>query len=151
VQALATRAGNTLTPHDASAANALGLTQQGPVREVYLTSGPSRKLRLGGFEIAVNHAPVLDAGLKRVGRSRRAGPGLDGPVSSRRIAGHVAAHVVVFGVPSSGGAWVCLRGWRGRSVRKPSVAERFIAMSTDARRFVGTWKAQPAKRMASFR
>lgn len=57
VQALSTRTGETVTPHGASAANALGLTRQVPIREVYLTSGPSRKLRLGRSEVAVNHAP----------------------------------------------------------------------------------------------
>jgi len=57
VRALSTRTGETVTPHGASAANALGLTRQVPIREVYLTSGPSRKLRLGRSEVAVNHAP----------------------------------------------------------------------------------------------
>lgn len=57
VQALSNRTGETVTPHGASAANALGLTQQVPIREVYLTSGPSRKLTLGRAEVAVKHAP----------------------------------------------------------------------------------------------
>ena len=57
VQALSTRTGETVMPHGASAANALGLTRQVPIREVYLTSGPSLKLRLGKSEVAVNHAP----------------------------------------------------------------------------------------------
>jgi len=39
-------------------ANALGLTTQVPVREVYLTSGPSRRLRLGAQEIELRHAPA---------------------------------------------------------------------------------------------
>lgn len=57
VEALSSRTGEAVTPHGASAANALGLTQQVPIREVYLTSGPSRKLTLGRSEVAVKHAP----------------------------------------------------------------------------------------------
>ena len=57
VQALSKRTGETVTPHGASAANALGLTRQVPIREVYLTSGASRKLRLGRSEVVINHAP----------------------------------------------------------------------------------------------
>jgi hypothetical protein len=44
-------------PSGASAANALGLTQQVPIREVYLTAGPSRKLRLGSQLVEVRRAP----------------------------------------------------------------------------------------------
>jgi hypothetical protein len=45
---LAELRGETVASHGAAAANALGLTSQVPVRGVYLTSGPTRKLRLGG-------------------------------------------------------------------------------------------------------
>ncbi|MGB3740468.1 MAG: DUF6088 family protein [Castellaniella sp.] len=44
-------------PHGASAANTLGLTQQVPIREVYLTSGRTRKLQIDHSEILVKHAP----------------------------------------------------------------------------------------------
>jgi hypothetical protein len=57
VQALAKQSGETVVPHGASAANALGLTQQVPIREVYLTSGRTRKLKLGHSEVLVKHAP----------------------------------------------------------------------------------------------
>lgn len=57
VKALAERSGEVVTTHGASTANALGLTQQVPVQEVYLTSGRTRKLRLGKAEVAVKHAP----------------------------------------------------------------------------------------------
>ncbi len=40
-----------------AAANALGLTTQVPVRSVYLTSGRSRKLRLGELRVELRHAP----------------------------------------------------------------------------------------------
>ncbi len=66
VEALAAQSGEIVVPHGATAANDFGLTQQVPIREVYLTSGPSRKLQLGRSEITVKHAPrwmlVLGAG-----------------------------------------------------------------------------------------
>ena len=44
--------------HGAAAANALGLTTQVPMRAVYLTSGPSRRLKLGAQMIEFRHAPI---------------------------------------------------------------------------------------------
>lgn len=43
--------------HGARSANALGLTQQMPVRQIFLTSGRSRILHLGKTEIVIKHAP----------------------------------------------------------------------------------------------
>ncbi len=57
VKAMAEQSGETIAPHGASAANALGLTQQVPTREVYLTSGRTRKLKLGRSELLIKHAP----------------------------------------------------------------------------------------------
>ena len=54
---LSTLWGETIVPCGGSAANALGLTTQVPVRSVYLTSGPSRKLRLGNLTVELRHAP----------------------------------------------------------------------------------------------
>src|SRR5262249_17476331 len=42
VNAIAEQRGESVVPHGAAAANELGLTTQVPVREVYLTSGPTR-------------------------------------------------------------------------------------------------------------
>lgn len=39
----------------AAEANALGLTTQVPTREVYLTTGPSRRLKLGNREVELKH------------------------------------------------------------------------------------------------
>ncbi len=44
--------------HGAAVANALGLTTQVPMRAVYLTSGPSRRLKLGAQMIELRHAPI---------------------------------------------------------------------------------------------
>ncbi len=74
VQSLATRSGEVVAPHGASAANALGLTQQVPIREVYLTSGRSRQLKLGRYEVMLRHAPawMLALGASQAGAAVRA-------------------------------------------------------------------------------
>lgn len=74
VQALAEQSGEIVVPHGASAANALGLTRQVPIREVYLTSGRTRKLKLGRSEVLVKHAPrwMLALGARPAGAAVRA-------------------------------------------------------------------------------
>jgi hypothetical protein len=74
VRALAEQSGEIVAPHGASAANALGLTQQVPIREVYLTSGKTRKLKLGRSEVLVKHAPhwMLALGTRPAGAAVRA-------------------------------------------------------------------------------
>jgi len=57
VESMAAQSGETVTSHGAMAANVLGLTQQVPIREVYLTSGRTRKLKLGRSEVLVKHVP----------------------------------------------------------------------------------------------
>lgn len=57
VEAFATLKGETIASSGAAAANALGLTTQVPVRQVYLTSGPSRELQLGTQVVELKHAP----------------------------------------------------------------------------------------------
>jgi hypothetical protein len=58
VEGLAHQRGETIVSHGAAAANALGLTTQVPVRSVYLTSGPNRRLKLGAQAVEFRHAPV---------------------------------------------------------------------------------------------
>ncbi|WP_321855485.1 DUF6088 family protein [Paraburkholderia tropica] len=74
IQALAEQSGEIVVPHGASAANTLGLTQQVPIREVYLTSGRTRKLKLGRSEVLVKHAPrwMLALGTRQAGAAVRA-------------------------------------------------------------------------------
>jgi hypothetical protein len=57
VEATAARNSETIVSSGAAAANRLGLTTQVPVRQVYLTSGPSRQLRLGKQIVDLKHAP----------------------------------------------------------------------------------------------
>ena len=56
VEALAHAKGEQVAPHGAASANALGVTPQVPMRTVYLTSGPSRRLKLGAQEVELRHA-----------------------------------------------------------------------------------------------
>lgn len=57
VEGLAAQRGETIAVHGAVAANALGLTTQVPVREIYLTSGRSRRLNVGSQIVELRHAP----------------------------------------------------------------------------------------------
>lgn len=47
--------GETVVASGAAEANSLGLTTQVPTREIYLTSGPSRRLKLGIREVELKH------------------------------------------------------------------------------------------------
>jgi hypothetical protein len=55
--ALTKKTGETMVSHGAAAANRLGLTTQVPIREIFLTSGRSRTLRLGSRVLEIKHAP----------------------------------------------------------------------------------------------
>jgi hypothetical protein len=57
IEELSSQRGETIVPSAATSANALGLTTQVPVRTVYLTSGRTRKLRLGKQVIELQHVP----------------------------------------------------------------------------------------------
>jgi hypothetical protein len=74
VQSMASQRGDMVVPHGAAAANALGLTQQVPIREVFLTSGRSHKLKLGHSEVLIKHAPrwMLSLGTSQAGAAVRA-------------------------------------------------------------------------------
>jgi len=74
VRALAAQNGEIVAPHGASAANILGLTQQVPIREVYLTSGRTRTLKLGRADVLLKHAPqwMLALGTRPAGAAVRA-------------------------------------------------------------------------------
>ncbi len=130
VQALAAQSGEVVTPHGASAANALGLTQQVPIREVYLTSGRTRKLKLGRSEARKlgcgdEARAALDVGLGHgAGRCRSARLGMDGARAHRRIAGHLAPHPASvgmgrIGVRASGRA--ALPSWMAQAIGEEAV------------------------------
>jgi len=57
VEALAAKRGERVARHGAMAANELRLTTQVPMREVYLTSGKSRKIQIGAQIVELRHVP----------------------------------------------------------------------------------------------
>lgn len=57
VEGLSRHTGETIVSSGAVAANALGLSTQIPMREFFLTSGPSRSIKLGSRQIELRHAP----------------------------------------------------------------------------------------------
>ena len=57
IKAISQRTGETIVPSGAVAANALGLSTQIPMRELFLTSGPSRSIKLGRRHVELKHAP----------------------------------------------------------------------------------------------
>jgi hypothetical protein len=57
VAGIAAAQAETVVPHGAAAANALGLTTQVPTRLVYLTSGKTRRLTLGAQVVEMKNAP----------------------------------------------------------------------------------------------
>ena len=74
VQAIESASGETVVPSGAAEANALGLTTQVPTREVYLTSGLSRRLKLGNREVELkrgNRCQML-LGKRAAGKAIRA-------------------------------------------------------------------------------
>lgn len=74
VESLAALSGEIVVPHGATAANALGLTRQVPIREAYVTSGRTRKLKLGQSGVLVKHVPrwMLALGTGPAGAAVRA-------------------------------------------------------------------------------
>ena len=58
VQALAQVTGQVIVRHGAAVANALGLTMQVPVRQIYLTDGRAQTLTLSKQVIEIRHAPA---------------------------------------------------------------------------------------------
>ena len=57
LESLSRQSGETIVPSGGSAAHALGVTTQVPVRPVYLTSGNSRNLQFGKITVELRHAP----------------------------------------------------------------------------------------------
>lgn len=71
VEGIAQARGESVEPNGAAAANTLGLTTQVPMREQYLTSGRSRRLKLGAQIVELKHAPHW-----MIARTGRAGAAL---------------------------------------------------------------------------
>jgi hypothetical protein len=74
IESLKRAQAETVVPHGAAEANALGLTTQVPTKLVYLTSGKNRTLKLGLQTIEMKHAPqwLLIVSHGEVGKAVRA-------------------------------------------------------------------------------
>ena len=74
LQAIQEATGEVIVPAGAAEANALGLTTQVPVREIFLTSGKSRVLRLGKRTVQLTRGPSwqLQYRRSRAGQALRA-------------------------------------------------------------------------------
>ncbi len=74
IAALSELWGETIVPCGGAAANRLGLTTQNPIRMVYLTSGPTRRLRFGTHSVELRHSPrwQLAAPYRKAGEVIRA-------------------------------------------------------------------------------
>jgi hypothetical protein len=120
VRAMAEQRGESVVPHGAAAANELGLTTQVPVREVYLTSGPTRKLKLGNQVVELRHAPAWQLAL----------PG--------REAGALIRALAWLGPEQASEAIEAVRGRLPESERKAVV---------DLRRMLPTWMAQQVSKL----
>ena len=88
--ALANLWGETIVPCGGASAYVLGLTAQMPVRSVYLTTGPNRRLRFGNMAVELRHAPRWQLGAPngRAGEVIRALAWL-GPEDARDALGKV--------------------------------------------------------------
>jgi hypothetical protein len=69
---LAAETGEVIVSTGAAAANALGLTTQVPMREMYFTSGPTRRLQLGAQIVELRHAPRWQLSGRQAGEAVRA-------------------------------------------------------------------------------
>lgn len=63
VEALESASGEVVVASGATEANVLGLTTQMPTREVFLTTGHSRQLRLGNRSVTLKHGSRWQLGL----------------------------------------------------------------------------------------
>jgi len=74
VEAIQSTHGEVVVPNGAAEANALGMTTQVPTREIFLTSGPTRTLRLGNRIVELKHGSPwqLALGKRPAGKAIRA-------------------------------------------------------------------------------
>ena len=75
VESIARTTGESIAPNPAVTANRLGLTTQNPIREIFITSGPSRWLKFGGSQLVeMRHTSrwQFNVGDKMSGRVLRA-------------------------------------------------------------------------------
>lgn len=122
VETLSAQRGEVITPHGAAAANALGLTQQVPIREVYMTSGRTRTLKLGQTEVLVKHAPnwMLALGTRPAGAAVRALAWL-GPTQAQNSLGQLHRNLPAEEWQLLMNARATLPGWMSRAISEEAI------------------------------
>ena len=114
--------GEVIVPSGGAAANVLGLTEQVPVRPVYLTSGPTRQLQLGDQRVQLRHAPRWQL------------------VAPHRPAGDIVRALAWLGPDE---AETRLR------VLAPRIPDEDLAELVDARATLPAWLAEPVSGLVS--
>ena len=136
VEAIAAQRGESVAPHGAAAANELGLTTQVPVREVYLASGRSRRLKLGAQVVELRHVPAWQLVLpgRPAGAAIRALAWL-GPKRASEALRHFSESCPHRSCEqSSAHAEGFQHGWPRRSARWQTMADFFLQLPPDERR-----------------
>lgn len=117
VQSIEAICGETVVANGAVEANALGLTTQVPTREVFLTSGPSRTLRLGNRRVELRHGRrwQLLLGKRPAGKAIRALAWL-GPHSAPRALKQLRSKLPKAEWQAVLGARAVLPSWMAKAV-----------------------------------
>ncbi|WP_234814689.1 DUF6088 family protein [Noviherbaspirillum denitrificans] len=131
VASLAEKKGEAISPSGAVMANVFGLTTQVPVREVFLTSGRSRYMRLGSRQVEVRHAPRWQfvLGTSPAGRALHALAWLGkqhARVAAAKLQGQLPREEwqKLLNVRAR-----CRRGWHWRLARRSSMADAYFSHS----------------------
>ena len=125
VEAWSAARGDAVAPDPVVAANALGLTTQNPVRGVFITTGPSRDLRLGDRTIELRHAPawLVRAPSSKAGNIVRAGAWIGPPHAGAALAPIIRA---LDGVERSELQLAAASAptWLANAILRPATSER---------------------------
>ncbi len=122
IAALSALWGETIVPSGGAAANLLRLTTQVPIRMVYLTSGPSRKLQLFALVLETRHAP----------RWQLVAPGRPAGLAVRAMA-WLGPHEIE----------------EGLEVIKRTLSEADLAELAAARAILPSWMAEPVSTLVT--
>lgn len=123
VQAIEVICGETIVANGAAEANALGLTTQVPTRDVFITSGRSRKLQLGKQCVELKHGNRLQLllGKRPAGQAIRALSWL-GPEQSTAALQTLRSTLPSTEWEAMRSARAALPSWMARAVSAPEVA-----------------------------
>ena len=114
--------GEVILPCGGGAANVLGLTTQVPVRMVYVTSGPDRRLWFGARQVVLRHAPRWQL------------------VAPNRLAGKIVRALAWLGP---------LEVEDGLERLAPRISAEDLAELASVRAVLPAWLAQPISRLVA--